>query len=37
MTKSNSDVIVVEDLDPGFRDEVASMPGGANITKCFAC
>jgi heterodisulfide reductase subunit C len=37
MTKSNSDVIVVEDLDAGFRDEVASMPGGANITKCFAC
>ena len=37
MTKNNSDTIVVEDLDPGFRDEVASMPGGANITKCFAC
>jgi heterodisulfide reductase subunit C2 len=37
MTKSNLDAIVVENLDPGFRDEVASMPGGANITKCFAC
>jgi heterodisulfide reductase subunit C2 len=37
MIKSKLDVIVVEDLDQGFRDEVASMPGGANITKCFAC
>ncbi len=37
MTKSNSEVIVVEELDPTFRDEVALMPGGANITKCFAC
>jgi heterodisulfide reductase subunit C len=37
MIKNNSDVIIVEDLDPGFRDEVASMPGGGNITKCFAC
>jgi heterodisulfide reductase subunit C len=37
MTKSIEDVIVVEDLDPGFRDEVALMPGGANIRKCFAC
>ncbi|MGA2507062.1 MAG: 4Fe-4S dicluster domain-containing protein [Chitinispirillaceae bacterium] len=37
MTKSNPDAIVVEDLDQGFRDEVASMPGGGNITKCFAC
>jgi heterodisulfide reductase subunit C len=37
MTKGNLDTIVVNDLDQGFRDEVASMPGGANITKCFAC
>jgi heterodisulfide reductase subunit C2 len=37
MTKDNSDAIVVDDLDQGFRDEVASMPGGGNITKCFAC
>jgi heterodisulfide reductase subunit C len=37
MAKSNADVIVVEELDPTFRDEVALMPGGANITKCFAC
>ena len=29
--------IVVEDLDAGFRDEVASLPGGENIMKCFAC
>ena len=37
MTKNNSDVIVVENLDPTFREEVALMPGGANIKKCFAC
>jgi heterodisulfide reductase subunit C len=29
--------IIVEDLDPGFRDEIASLPGGENITRCFAC
>jgi ferredoxin len=29
--------IVVEDLDAGFRDEMARVPGGENITKCFAC
>jgi heterodisulfide reductase subunit C len=33
----NNDVIVVENLDPTFREEVALMPGGANIAKCFAC
>ena len=32
-----TDKIVVEDLDPTFRDEVASLPGGENIMKCFAC
>lgn len=32
-----ADKIVVEDLDPAFRDEVASLPGGENIMKCFAC
>jgi heterodisulfide reductase subunit C len=37
MTKNNPDAIVVDNLDQGFRDEVASMPGGGNITKCFAC
>jgi heterodisulfide reductase subunit C len=37
MTKQNSDIVVVEDLDPSFREEVALMPGGANIKKCFAC
>jgi heterodisulfide reductase subunit C len=29
--------IVVEDLDPGFCDEVAALPGGENIRKCYAC
>ena len=32
-----SNVIVVDDLDAGFCDEVASGPGGENIRKCFAC
>ncbi|MFH1730573.1 MAG: 4Fe-4S dicluster domain-containing protein [Planctomycetota bacterium] len=32
-----TDKIVVEDLDPTFRDEVASLPGGENIMNCFAC
>ena len=36
-TQKSSSVVIVEELDPGFRDEVASMPGGGNITKCFAC
>jgi heterodisulfide reductase subunit C2 len=35
--KTNSDTIVIEECDPGFRDEVAAMPGGANIRKCYAC
>ena len=37
MTRKDSDTIVIEKCDAGFRDEVASMPGGANIRKCFAC
>ena len=28
---------VVSRLDPSFRDEVASHPGGENIRRCFAC
>ena len=31
------DTIVVADLDPHFCDEVAALPGGENIKKCFAC
>ena len=37
MSAEKKDKIVVEDLDPSFRDEVASLPGGENIMKCFAC
>ena len=29
--------IIVEELDKSFCDEVASVPGGENIRKCFAC
>ena len=31
------DRIIVEELDASFCDEVASVPGGENIRKCFAC
>jgi heterodisulfide reductase subunit C len=34
---TKTDVIIVEELDPNFREEVALLPGGANIKKCFAC
>jgi heterodisulfide reductase subunit C2 len=37
MTKSSSNTILIEKCAPGFRDEVAAMPGGGNIRKCFAC
>ena len=37
MSDKDTEKIVVEDLDPGFRDEVASLPGGENIKKCYAC
>lgn len=37
MSEERADKIVVEELDPGFRDEVAALPGGENILKCFAC
>ncbi len=29
--------IIVENLNADFCDEVASMPGGENIRRCFAC
>ena len=31
------ETIVVAGLDPDFCDEVAALPGGENIKKCFAC
>ncbi len=37
MSKELASKIVVENLDAGFRDEVAAVPGGENIRKCFAC
>jgi heterodisulfide reductase subunit C len=37
MTIKETDTIVIEQCDSGFRDEIASMPGGANIRKCYAC
>lgn len=33
----DQDAVVVEDLDTGFPDEVASVPGGENIRRCFGC
>jgi len=29
--------IILEELDQGFKDEVASQPGSENIMKCFTC
>ncbi|MGQ9629283.1 MAG: 4Fe-4S dicluster domain-containing protein [bacterium] len=29
--------IIVNDLDPNFKYEVAATPGGENIKRCFAC
>ncbi len=37
INKEETDKIVVEDLDPDFRDEISSLPGGENIKRCFAC
>ncbi len=37
MKTEDSVRVVVEDLNPGFRDEVALLPGGANIKRCYAC
>lgn len=35
--KNLSEALVVEDLDGKFCDEVAALPGGENIRKCYAC
>ena len=37
MSEEQTKTIMVDNLDPGFRDEVAAVPGGENIKKCFAC
>ena len=37
MSTEKKEAIIAEKLDPGFCDEIASMPGGGNIRKCFAC
>jgi heterodisulfide reductase subunit C2 len=37
MKTQTESAIVVENLDASFSAEIASMPGGANIRKCFAC
>jgi heterodisulfide reductase subunit C len=31
------DLILVNELDAMFKEEVASQPGGENIKRCFAC
>jgi heterodisulfide reductase subunit C len=33
----NKSRIVVSELDPKFKDEVANTPGGENIKHCFFC
>jgi heterodisulfide reductase subunit C len=41
MTKKKSFLkekpILIEELDPGFKFEVAKEPGGENIKQCFTC
>ena len=38
MTETTEDnIIVVDELDTSFCDEVAALPGGEHIKKCFAC
>ena len=37
MTEDSEQKIIVADLDPGFRDEIAALPGGENLKRCFAC
>jgi len=34
---STAEKVVVENLDPTFCEEVASLPGGEHIRRCFAC
>lgn len=35
--KKENDVIIAENLDKSFCNKVASLPGGENIRKCYAC
>ncbi len=37
MSTEPSETIVAMELDGGFCDEIASMPGGQNVRRCFAC
>ncbi len=40
MEESNateSPVVRVSELDPDFKNQVRAMPGGENLTRCFAC
>jgi heterodisulfide reductase subunit C len=30
-------IVIDTQLDPGFKYEIASRPGGENLQKCFAC
>jgi heterodisulfide reductase subunit C len=36
-TEKSAGTIVLDEQDSSFCDEVASLPGGENIRKCFAC
>ena len=37
MSTKSSETIIAADLDGGFCAEIASMPGGQNVRRCFAC
>jgi heterodisulfide reductase subunit C len=30
-------VVRLAEMDPGFREQVRAMPGGENLTRCYAC
>ena len=34
---AESPVVRVAELDPDFKNRVRAMPGGENLTRCFAC
>ena len=35
--ETKKDVIIINEMDLGFAEEVMSEPGGENLRKCFAC
>ena len=36
-TTAEAPVVRLADLDPDFKNQVRAMPGGENLTRCYAC